>query len=88
MACLRSQTGLHWPRMSSFLLAVVLFNAWARPVDVCSDRELRRRDCRLRVEGYSLRLLKDTIAWNDGTWRTVDDMPLKGDDFEWEKASF
>jgi hypothetical protein len=54
----------------------------------CNSKEIKRQDCRLTVDTYNLRLLKDTVAWNDGTWRTVDDMPLKGEGVEWEKARF
>ncbi len=54
----------------------------------CGARELARQDCRLMADTYNLRLLKDTVAWNDGTWRTVDDMPLRGEGVQWERASF
>ncbi len=54
----------------------------------CSVKELARQDCRLTVGAYNLRLLKDTVAWDDGTWKTVDDMPLKDEGVQWEKATF
>lgn len=54
----------------------------------CNAKELSRLDCRLTVDTYNLRLLNDTVAWNDGTWHTVDDMPLKGEGVTWEKARF
>lgn len=54
----------------------------------CTSRELSRQDCRLAQDTYDLRLLKDTVAWNDGTWHTVDDLPLKGEGIQWEKATF
>lgn len=54
----------------------------------CSARELKRQDCRLTVGSYNLRLLKSTVAWDDGTWKTVDDMPLKDEEAQWEKATF
>ncbi|MGE4131940.1 MAG: hypothetical protein AB7F86_09895 [Bdellovibrionales bacterium] len=56
--------------------------------EVCTKRELKAQDCRLYVGPYNLRLLNATIAWFDGTWRTVDDMPLKGEGLDWEKVRF
>ena len=35
-----------------------------------------------------LDLLDKTIAWTDGTWRSVDPMPLSGEGIEWEKIIF
>lgn len=60
----------------------------ASPIDKCQPKELKQFDCRLSVDTYNLRLLKDTVAWDDGTWHTVDDMPLKGDGVLWERAEF
>lgn len=61
----------------------------AAPVKTsCTAKEIARKDCRLFAGGYDLRLLSETIAWNDGTWRTVDPMPLKGEKVKWEKAGF
>ena len=45
-------------------------------------------DCRLTSGLYELRLLPKTVAWTDGTWHTVDRMPLKGDAAAWEKVEF
>lgn len=42
-------------------------------------------DCHLHAGRYDVRLLPKTIAWNDGTWHTVDQMPLKGGAAAWEK---
>lgn len=52
----------------------------------CTKREIERQDCRLKVGNYSVRLLAETIARDDGTWRTVDQMPLKGEGVSWEKV--
>lgn len=95
ISCLPQQTGLDLCGMMSRLciLAVVL-PVWAggggaRAAKVaCNSKELKGRDCRLSSGSYSLRLLDKTIAWNDGTWHTVDPMPLSGEGVEWEKASF
>lgn len=74
--------------MSEWILAFYLAALAAPMKSVCPARDLARRDCRLKVANYNIRLLPETIAWNDGTWRTVDDMPLKGDGLTWEKATF
>jgi hypothetical protein len=54
----------------------------------CLARELKQKDCWLKLGKYDLRLLDQTIAWNDGTWHTVDPMPFSGDGVAWEKISF
>lgn len=54
----------------------------------CTARELKAQDCHLFSGNYDLRLLKTTLAWNDGTWHTVDPLPLAGEGVEWEKAEF
>jgi hypothetical protein len=54
----------------------------------CTAKELARFDCRLGAGVYNIRLLPKTIAWNDGTWHTIDDMPLKGEAVAWEKIEF
>lgn len=69
-------------------LLALFISAAPSNADRCTKKELERQDCRLTVDTYNLRLLKDTVAWTDGTWRTVDDMPLKGDGVTWEKATF
>lgn len=68
--------------IAPFLLSAAL------PGDKCQSKELKQLDCRLTVDTYNLRLLKDTVAWDDGTWHTVDDMPLKGEGVTWERAEF
>jgi hypothetical protein len=55
---------------------------------VCAARDLARKDCRLSMDSVSLRLLPDSVAWYDGTWHTVDEMPLKGKQSDWEKITF
>jgi len=53
---------------------------------VCRPRELARQDCRLQIAPYNIRLLAETVAWHDGTWYTVDPIPLKN--ASWEKIQF
>lgn len=53
----------------------------------CHSRELKRQDCRLSLGAFRLRLLPDTIARDDGTWHTVDPMPLRGEGVAWERTS-
>jgi hypothetical protein len=75
--------------MLAVISTLLLINAWAAPAKPsCSAKEIKRQDCRLYFDTYNLRLLKDTVAWNDGTWHTVDDIPLRGEGVEWEKARF
>lgn len=74
--------------MLLFIAQVLAAPPPAKPKTECTAKDLARHDCRLYVDTYNLRLLKDTVAWNDGTWRTVDDMPLKGEGVQWEKANF
>lgn len=73
--------------MLSLVLSSLL---WAAPPakTSCTRKELARRDCVLRGRDYTLRLLEKTIAWNDGTWHTVDPLPLVGDGVVWEKVTF
>lgn len=71
-----------------FIFLAFPFSAGAKNLDQCSSQELRRRDCRLDVGSYTLRLLSETIARHDGTWHTIDSMPLKGEAVAWDKASF
>jgi hypothetical protein len=54
----------------------------------CSSKELLRQDCRLSSRGYSIRLLGRTVVWNDGTWHTVDPLPLEKETVEWERVNF
>ncbi len=54
----------------------------------CTDKELARQDCHLVAGAYDIRLLPKTVAWSDGTWHTVDPMPLAGEAVEWERAGF
>jgi hypothetical protein len=70
----------------SFFLTHWAFAASLKPA--CSARELARQDCRLEVGKFNLRLLTKSIAWSNGTWHLVDELPLKGEASAWEKASF
>ena len=74
----------------AFLLCFPEFGhaAGPKPKLACDARELNGQDCHLHSGSYDLRLLKTTLAWNDGTWHTVDPLPLAGDGIEWEKAEF
>jgi hypothetical protein len=51
----------------------------------CTAREIQRRDCKLNYVSYEIRLLPDTVVRDDGTWHTVDPMPLAGEGVDWEK---
>lgn len=73
--------------MLSLVFATVLWAA-PKPKTTCTTKELARRDCVLRARDYTLRLLEKTIAWTDGTWHTVDPLPLIGDGVVWEKITF
>lgn len=70
------------------LLVGVGANASSPSKLACTARELRRKDCRLYAGGYNIRLLTETVAWSDGTWHTVDPMPMSKDTVEWQKIEF
>lgn len=75
----------------TWILAFAAALALAAPKankDTCAKREIERRDCRLNAGTYNLRLTSETIARDDGTWHTVDPMPLKGEGVTWEKGVF
>lgn len=78
--------------MFSMVLALVLNFAYAKTSPAsklsCTARELRGEDCRLVSGTYQIRLLSETIARDDGTWHTVDPMPLAGADVTWQKITF
>ena len=78
--------------MKIYLLLIVfplLTNARANPEKLnCTAKEIARQDCRLMSGSYNIRLLAKTVAWNDGTWHTVDPMPLNGEAVAWERAHF
>src|SRR5665213_1187956 len=65
-----------------------LFAAQVKDKLTCTGKELARQDCHLVSGDYNIRLLPKTIAWSDGTWHTVDEMPLKGEARAWEKVQF
>lgn len=54
----------------------------------CLARDLARQDCELKDGGYTVRLLAETVTWNDGTWHTVEPLPLKDNQIAWEKMNF
>ena len=77
--------------MFTALWNVVLIStlAWSAPAKLkCTRRELKAKDCHLQQPPYNVDLLEATVAWPDGTWRTVEGMPLKGEGVEWERVSF
>lgn len=53
----------------------------------CTSRELKAQDCRLKVGSVKVRLSATTVARDNGTSRSVDDMPLKGEGVVWQKAN-
>src|SRR5205085_1479004 len=68
----------------------LIFQAWlafAADKPACTAKELERLDCHLHKGRYDVRVLPQTIAWNDGTWHTVDQMPLNGEAVAWEKMN-
>ena len=83
---------MKYPRVSFICLVLCFCNqslALApRSKLACAARELKSQDCHLYAGSYDLRLLKTTLAWNDGTWHTVDPLPLAGDGVEWDKVEF
>lgn len=63
--------------------------AWSAPTKLkCTHRELKAKDCHLQSPPFQVNLLEATVSWNDGTWRTVEGMPLKGEGVEWELVGF
>lgn len=84
-----------------FLFACLFSTAWAfakesplakkaDPRDKldCTAKELAIQDCHLKASNYDIRILPKTVAWHDGTWHTVDPMPLGGEAIEWERIGF
>lgn len=82
--------GLDFERMRRVLVLLFICNASmaAGSKTTCTKRELKALDCRLYTGAYNLRLLEKTVAWDDGTWHTVDPIPLVGEGVEWEKIQF
>ena len=74
--------------LSRILFLTMLAPAALKPKLSCTPRELTQQDCHLTSGHYDLRLLKTTLAWNDGTWHTVDPLPLAGEGVVWEKVEF
>jgi hypothetical protein len=54
----------------------------------CSHQEITRQDCTLKAGDDKLRLLPETVVWNNGIWHAVDTMPLRGEGTQWEKMRF
>jgi hypothetical protein len=54
----------------------------------CSAKELMRKDCSLSLGKYKVQISKVKITWNDGTWASIGDLPMPGDNVEWEKITF
>lgn len=81
-------------RIALLILLILSFPSFAKKVSKvsakssCTLRELRGQDCRVHSGTYKIRLLAETIARDDGTWHTVDPMPLKGEGIAWEKVMF
>lgn len=80
--------GLHFQLMLLVFLSVLSAFTAHPTKSACTAKELARQDCRLTFDTYNLRLLKKTVAWSDGTWHSVDDLPLTGEGVVWEKAQF
>lgn len=74
--------------MKFLFFALALCAAAPKEKLTCNAKELAGQDCHLGSGNYDIRLLPKTIAWNDGTWHTVDEMPLKGEASAWEKVEF
>lgn len=59
---------------------------FAADKNTCTAKDLARRDCRLILGTVNVRLLPQSVAWYDGTWHTVEEMPLKDQQSDWEKV--
>jgi hypothetical protein len=77
-----------WPMLFYALLLPLAPAYGATDKLTCTVKELSRLDCHLRLGTYNIRLLPATIAWSDGTWHTINEMPLKGEAVAWEKVQF
>lgn len=56
-------------------------------VPSCHKRELELKSCRLEQAPYQLRLTADRVTVSDGTWKVVHELPLVGDQVEWQRVS-
>lgn len=72
----------------SLLLAAGSAMAESASKPNCSKREIERQDCTLWIGSERLRLSSESVVWNNGTWHTVDSIPLKGEGTKWEKMQF
>lgn len=69
--------------------AIMPFSVLAnRSKATCSNRELQRQDCKLEAGKFKLSLLSEAVTWSDGTWHSVEPLPLKGEGLKWEKVRF
>jgi hypothetical protein len=69
-------------------LTVLLLSAFtlgAPQNEQCPKRGLERKDCLLKQGAFQVQVSKLKITWNDGTWTNIADIPVSGDDYQWEK---
>lgn len=60
--------------------------AWARSERTqCTARDLERQDCLLKKKPLELQLSSRKVAWSDGVWNKIDNLPFSGEGFVWEK---
>jgi hypothetical protein len=52
----------------------------------CSKKELELKSCRLEQTPYQLRLTADRVTVSDGTWKVVHELPLVGNQVEWQRV--
>ena len=53
----------------------------------CLSKELSLQNCYLKFQKNKIHLGKEKILFTDGVWRSIYDMPYKGEHTEWEKAN-
>lgn len=53
---------------------------------VCLARELKRKDCGLRLKKLKVGLFHDKWRFDDGKWLANQNIPVTGDHVEWKKA--
>lgn len=57
-----------------------------RTLDLCSKKDLDLKSCHLKMGSYQVRLSRDKVTVNDGTWKAVHDLPLVEEGVVWEKV--
>lgn len=57
----------------------------ARPIE-CAVQDLRQKDCLLRLKNLKVRLSAQKILIDNGTWKTLRDLPLVGEGTEWQRV--